>query len=352
MFRKLFPHFNKGVAIDLGTANSLVYVEGKGIVINEPSVIALNKKTGQILAVGHEAKMMVGRTPSHINAVKPLTRGVISDFEVAEQMLRYFMDKVREKKLMPFSWPKVVVGIPCGSTEVERKAVEDAAKNAGAMDVFLIEEPVAAAIGARLPVQEPKGTFIIDIGGGTTDIAVISLGGIVHSKNLTIAGDKLSEDIVQYVQQKYKLLIGERSADEAKIKIGSAIPQKETKELALRGRNLITGLPEEIVINSEDIRQAIEKSLEQMVSTIKDVIEATPPDLIADVMRNGIYMVGGGSLLRGIDVLVSEETKMPVTIIEDPLTAVVRGGGVVLESFDDLREILADIDRQEIPRQK
>ena len=342
MFNKILRYFNEDIAIDLGTANSAVYVRGQGIVLNEPSVVALNTKTGQILAVGEEAKKMVGRTPAHIQAVRPLVRGVISDFEVTEQMLRYFIEKAHQKKFIPLSWPRIIVGIPSRVTEVEKKAVEDAAKNAGAREVFLIEEPIAAAIGARLPIQEAKGTFIIDIGGGTTDIAVISLGGIVTSQSLTIAGDKLSDDIVQYVQQKYQILIGERSAEEIKISVGCAVPSKEKKEARLRGRNLVSGLPEEIIVDSEDIRKAMEKSLNYMVEAVKDTIELTPPELLADIMNSGIYIVGGGALLTGLDSLLSAATKMRVKIIEDPLTAVVRGGGIVLENLDTLREVLAD----------
>jgi len=348
MLGKFLKYFTEDIAIDLGTANSLVYVRGKGIVINEPSVVALNTKTSQIVAIGAEAQKMVGRTPAHIQAVRPLARGVISDFEVTEKMLRYFIEKAHKRKFIFGAWPRVIVGVPCRVTEVERKAVEDAAKNAGARQVFLIEEPIAAAIGARLPIQEPKGNFLIDIGGGTTEIAVISLGGIVVSKSLTIAGDKLSEDIIEYIQQKYKLLIGERSAEEVKITIGSALPLKEKKEFALRGRNLVSGLPEEIIIDSEDIRKALEKSLDQVIEATKSVIEATPPELLADVMTDGIYLVGGGSLLQGLDTLIAKATKMPVRIVEDPLTAVVRGGGVVLESLDELRDVLLEPESGEI----
>lgn len=350
MFNKLLSYFTEDIAIDLGTAYSLVYVRGRGIVINEPSVVALNKKTGQILAIGEEAKKMVGRTPSYIQSIRPLQRGVVSDFEVAEQMLKYFIDKAHKRKFIPLSWPRVIVGIPCGATEVEKKAVEDAVRNAGAREVHLIEEPIAAAIGARLPIQEPKGNFLVDIGGGTTEVAVISLGGIVSSKSLKIAGDKMDEDIIEYVGQRYKILVGTRSAEEIKISIGGAIPLKEKREAPLRGRNLVTGLPEEIIINSEDIRKALEKSINQIVEAIKLTIEQTPPELLADVMTDGIYLVGGGSLLRGLNKLISISTKMPVKIIEDPLTAVVRGGGMVLENLDDLKEILAETEMEEPPK--
>ncbi len=342
MFNKILRYFSEDIAIDLGTANSLVYVKGRGIVINEPSVVAINSKTGQILAVGQEAKKMVGRTPSHIQAIRPLVRGVVSDFEVTEQMLRYFLEKVFQKKIISLSWPRVILGIPSRITEVEKKAVEDAAKNAGAREVFLIEQPISAAIGARLPIQEARGNFIIDIGGGTTDIAVLSLGGIVNSESLKIAGDKLTEDIIQYVQQRFKLLIGERTAEEAKIAIGEAVPSKEKKVTALRGRNLVSGLPEEIIVSSDDIRQAMEKSLRQMVDAVKTIIETTPPEILADVMESGIHLVGGGSLLRGIDTLFNQATKIQVKIIEDPMTAVVRGGGIVLENLDELKGVLAE----------
>lgn len=350
MFNKILRYFNEDIAIDLGTANSSVYVRGRGIVINEPSVVALNQKTGQVLAVGEEAKKMVGRTPAHIQAIRPLVRGVISDFEVTEQMLRYFIEKAHRKRFISLRWPRVIVGIPTRVTEVEKKAVEDAAKNAGAREVFLIEEPLAAAIGARLPIQEARGNFIIDIGGGTTDIAVLSLGGIVTSQSLTIAGDKLSEDISQYIQQKYKLLIGERSAEAVKIGIGEAVPFREKREARLKGRNLVTGLPQEIVATSEDIRKAMERSLIQIVEATKATIEATPPEILADVMSGGIYLVGGGSLLRGIDVLLAQATKMKVKIIEDPLTAMVRGAGIVLEHLDELREVLCESDSVGVPK--
>ena len=349
MLRRIRQYLTEDIAIDLGTANSLVYVRNKGIVINEPSVVAVNQKTGQILAIGEEARKMVGRTPSYIRATKPLVRGVISDFEVTEEMLKYFIEKVRQKKIIPFSLPRVIIGIPYGGTEVERKAVFDAAKNAGAREVFLIEEPIAAAIGARLPIQEAKGNLVVDIGGGTTEVAVISLGGVVCCKSLKVAGDKLSQDIVQFVQQKYKILIGERSAEEIKINIGSAIALKEKKLAPLRGRNLVTGLPEEIMISSEDVRQALEGSVRQIIETIKATIEETPPELLSDVMKDGIYLAGGGALLKGFDSLVLRSTKMPTKIIEDPLTAVVRGAGIALENLDRFKEVFAETAYQEPP---
>ncbi len=342
-FKNLFSFLSLDMAIDLGTANSLVYVKDRGIIINEPSVVAINNKTGQILAIGEEAKKMVGRTPSYITATRPLVNGVISDFEVTEQMLKYFIEKAvnSSKKRFGFGYsPRIIIGIPCGVTEVERKAVRDAAKNAGARTVFLIEEPLASAIGAELPVQEAGGNFIVDIGGGTTEVAVISLGGIVAFKSLRVAGDKLNDDIIQFAQKEYKLLIGERTAEFIKINIGSAMPLKEKKEMPMRGRNLITGLPEEVVVFNDDIQRALEKSVKQIIAAIRTTIEETPPELLADVMTNGIYLAGGGSLLKGLDTLISRETRMPCRIIDDPLTSVVRGCGIALENIETLANLM------------
>jgi len=350
MLDKILRLFSEDIAIDLGTANSEVYVRGRGIVIQEPSVVAVNQKTGQILAIGDEAKKMVGRTPAHIVATRPLRSGVISDFEVTEQMLRYFIEKAHKRRFVINPRPRVIVGIPCGVTEVEKKAVSDATKNAGAREVFLIEEPMAAAIGARFPVQEAGGNFVVDIGGGTTEVAIISLGGIVLSKSLRIAGDKLNEDIIQWAQEEYKLLVGERTAEAIKIGIGSAYLLKEKRELPMRGRNLVTGLPEEILVSDEDIRRAMEKSVRQIVNEIKIAVEETPPELLADVMTNGIYLSGGGALLRGLDTLVQKETKIPTKIIEDPMTAVVRGAGMVLENLDELHEVLVETEYLEPPK--
>ena len=350
MLSKLLKLFAEDIAIDLGTANSRIYVRGRGIVITEPSVVAVNQKTGQILAIGEEAKKMVGRTPAYIVATRPLVSGVVSDFEVTEQILRYFIEKAHKKRFLLNPRPRVIVGIPCGVTEVEKKAVCDAAKNAGARDVFIIEEPMAAALGARLPVQEAGGNFIIDIGGGTTDIAVISLGGIVLSKTLRVAGDRLNQDVIQFAQQEYKLLIGERTAEMIKIGIGSAYPLKEKKQLPMRGRNLVTGLPEEILVSDEDIRTALEKSVKQIVKEIKTAVEETPPELLADIMVSGIQMVGGGSLLKGLATLIQKETKIPTKLIEDPTTAVVRGAGMVLENLDQLQEVLVEIEDLELPK--
>jgi len=350
MLNKFFSLFSQDIAIDLGTATTLVYVRGRGIVIFEPSVVAINQKTGQILAIGSEAKKMVGRTPAHIVATRPLVKGVISDFEVTEQMLKYFIEKVQNRKLLLTPRPRVIIGVPCGVTEVEKKSVRDAALSAGSREVYLIEQPMAAAIGARLPVQDAGGNLIVDIGGGTAQVVVISLGGIVLAKSLRIAGDKLNEDIVSFAQEEYKLLIGERTAEEIKIGIGSVVPMKERKYLPMRGRNLITGLPEEILVSDEDIKRALEKSVRQIVNTIKSAVEETPPELLSDVMRNGIFLTGGGSLLSGLDILIAKETKIPTHIIEDPVTAVARGAGLVLENLDGLREVLSQTDELEPPR--
>jgi len=340
MFNKLFSKISKDLGIDLGTANTLVYVKGRGIVINEPSVVALNQKTGQILAIGNEAKRMVGRTPSHIVAIRPLVEGVISDFEVAEQMLRYFINQVHKGGFALIARPRVVIGVPSGVTEVEKRAVEDAARNAGAREVYLIEQPMSAAIGARLPIQDAAGNMIVDIGGGTCEVAVISLGGIVVSKSLRIAGDKLNDDIIRYARDEFKLLLGEKTAEDIKIAIGSAYDLEKELEATMRGRDLINGLPKEIIVNDSQIREALARSVKTLVNAIRSTVEQTPPELVADIMERGIVLAGGGSLLRGLDQLVAQETQMPVRIAEDPLTAVVRGCGVVLEDIEKLKEVL------------
>jgi rod shape-determining protein MreB len=339
-FGFILNRFSHDIGIDLGTANTLVYVRGKGVLIREPSVVAINKKTKEVLAVGEEAERMVGRTPSHIVAVRPLVDGVISDFEVTEQMLKYFFDKVHREKYSIFPRPRVVIGIPYGVTEVERRAVEEGAVNAGAREVYLIEEPIAAAIGARLPVQDASGNMIVDIGGGTTEVAVISLGGIVTSRSLRVAGDEMNDDIIQYARDKFSLLIGERTAERIKVEVGSAFPTKDKLEAPLRGRDLVTGLPKEIIVNSLQISDAIKKSIRIIVDSIKSTLEETPPELLADIMDQGIVMAGGGSLLRGIDKLIAEETRTIVHITDDPLTAVARGTGIVLEDLDLLSGVL------------
>lgn len=339
---KIFGNFSKDIGIDLGTANTLVYVKGKGIVINEPSVVAVNKKTGQILAIGKEAKKMVGKTPGHIVATRPLVDGVVSDFEITEQMLKYFINKVHQDSFTLFPRPRVLVGIPSDITEVEKRAVIDAVMNAGAREAYLIDEPMAAAIGARLPVQEAAGNMVVDIGGGTTDIAVISLGGVVASRNLRVAGDEMNEDIVRYCRDEFNLLIGEKTSEDVKIAIGSAYPQKEKMQMPVRGRDLVTGLPKEIMINDDQVRDALSRSIRTIVNNIRTTIEETPPELLADIMRKGIILAGGGSLIRGLDRLVADQSGMPVRMMEDPLTAVVRGTGIVLEDIEALREVLIE----------
>jgi len=350
MINKALGIFSKDIGIDLGTANTLVYVRGKGIIINEPSVVAVNQKTGHIVAIGNEAKKMVGRTPAYITATRPLVEGVISDFEVTEEMLRYFIQKVHKETFSLFPRPRVVIGVPSEVTEVERRAVEDAARNAGAREVYLVEEPMAAAIGVRLPVQDAVGSMIVDIGGGTSDIAVISLGGIVVSRNLRIAGDKLNEDIIRFARDEHKLLLGERTAEDIKIAIGSAYELPEPMEATMRGRDLITGLPKEVVVDDSEIRRALQHSIRTLVSSIKSTVEATPPELVADIMHRGIVLTGGGALLRGLAVLIAEETRILTKVAEDPLTAVVRGTGIILEDIDKLREVLVGDDFQKAPR--
>lgn len=340
MLGKLFGLLSHDMGIDLGTANTLVYIKGKGIIINEPSVVAINQKTRQILAIGSEAQKMVGKTPAHIVAIRPLVDGVVSDFEVTQEMLKYFITQVHKEKFTLIPRPRVVIGIPYGVTEVERRAVEEAAINAGAREVYLIEEPLAAAIGARLPVQEAGGSFIVDIGGGTTEVAVISLGGIVVSRSLRIAGDEMNQDIIDYVRDNFNLLLGEKTAEAMKIAIGSAIPLKETLKFTARGRDLVLGLPKEIILTSDEIRKAISKSIVAIAEAVKDTIEETPPELVADIMEKGIYLAGGGALLRGLDKLLSEATHTQVQIADDPLTCVVRGTGVVLEDLDALSQVL------------
>ncbi len=341
MLTKLFGYFSKDIGIDLGTANTLVYVRGRGIVINEPSVVAINQKTGQVLEIGEEARKMVGRTPSHIVASRPLRNGVISDFEVTEQMLKYFINKVHKGSFFLFPRPRVVIGVPSGATEVEKKAVEDAARNAGAREVYLIEEPIAAAIGARLAVQDAVGSMIVDIGGGTTEVAVISLGGLVTARSARIAGDKMNEDIINFAREEYKLLLGERTAEDIKIDIGSCMELDEELEATMRGRDLVSGLPKEIIIKDKEVRRALEGSVRLIVSFVKETIEETPPELLADIMHNGIVLAGGGGLLRRFDELLARETKVPVKLAEDPLTCVVRGTGVILENIEKLKYTLA-----------
>jgi len=347
---RFYRQFSKDIGIDLGTANTLVYVKSKGIVINEPSVVAVNQRTKQILAIGTEAQRMVGRTPPHIVATRPLVDGVISDFEITEQMLRYFIDKVHNQTYSFLRRPRVVIGVPSGVTEVEKRAVVDAAINAGARQAFLIEEPMAAAIGSRLPVQDASGSMIVDIGGGTAEIAVISLGGIVISKSIRIAGDEMNDNIIQFAREHFNLLIGERTAEDIKIRIGSAYPLEKPLTAPIRGRDLVTGLPKEVMMTDAQAREALMHSLKVIVNNIKAVIEEIPPEIIADIMHRGIILAGGGAMLRGLDKLVHEATAMPISIAEDPLTCVARGAGVVVEDLESLKDVLVPLDFGKIPR--
>lgn len=340
-FLGLFSH---DIGIDLGTANTLVFVRGKGIIINEPSVVAVNTRTNQILAIGEDAYNMVGRTPGHIIATRPLVDGVVSDFEITEQMLRYFIERVHRETFTILPRPRVVVGVPYGVTEVEKRAAQEASINAGAREVYLIEEPMAAAIGARLPIQDATGSLIVDIGGGTSEIAVISLGGIVTSKSLRIAGDEFNQDIIDYAREKYNLLLGERTAEEIKINIGSAYIQEEPSEMIMRGRDLVTGLPKELLINDKEVREALSGSIEEIIEAIRFTIEETPPELLADIMERGIWLSGGGALLPGLDQLIHKTTLIPTHIVDDPLTAVARGTGYVLEELGALKPVLLDAD--------
>lgn len=349
MFEKFYQLFSNDIGIDLGTANTLVYLRDHGIVINEPSVVAVNQKTGTVVALGTQAKQMLGRTPGHVVAIRPLVDGVISNFEVTEEMLSYLINKANKisKKTVR---PRVVIGVPSGITSVEIRAVYDAAKNAGAREVHIIEEPMAAAIGIKLPIKEPVGNMVIDIGGGTTDIAVISLGGIVRSKNLHIAGDRLNNDITNYIRDEFRVLIGERTAESVKIAIGSAKKGAGPMEAVIRGRDLVTGLPREVVVTDTDIREAMNGSILGLLDAVKEVIETTPPEVLSDVMSRGIILVGGGALLRGLDELLAQTLRVPVYVANDPLTAVARGTGIVLEEMDGFREVLIQHENDATPR--
>lgn len=349
-FEQLKRFLSNDIGIDLGTANTLVYVAGKGIVLNEPSVVAVNQKTGQVVAVGTDAKAMLGRTPGHIVAVRPLVDGVISDFEVTEEMITYLLNKAQRdnKKLLG---PRVVVGVPSGITNVEIRAVRDATKNAGASEVHIVEEPMAAAVGARLPIMEPVGNMVIDIGGGTSDIAVISLGGVVRSKNLRIAGDKLNNDIISYIRNEFKILIGEKTAEAIKISIGCILPAEEPLEARVKGRDLISGLPREVVVTDSDIREAISQSINTLIESVKEVLETTPPEILSDVMQRGIHLAGGGALIIGLPEIIEEYTKIRTHVVPDPLTAVCRGAGVILENMDKYRDILI-ANEDELPPKK
>jgi rod shape-determining protein MreB and related proteins len=340
MFKKILDFFSNDLAIDLGTANTLVYARDRGIIINEPSVVAIHRNArGQtrVLAVGKEAKDMLGRTPGSIQAIRPLKDGVIADFEVTQSMLKYFINKASERR--SFIRPRIIICIPFGITQVEKRAVKESAQSAGAREVYLIEEPMAAAIGAGLPIREPSGNMIVDIGGGTTEVAVISLGGIVYSKSVRVAGDKFDEAIVNYIKRKYSLLIGERTAEQIKLSIGCAYPFEEEKTYEVKGRDLISGAPKTIEVNSEEIRDALAEPISAVVDAIKTALERTPPELAADIVDNGIILAGGGALLANLDILIKEKTGLPVALAEDPLTCVVRGSGKTLQDIDLLRKV-------------
>ncbi len=338
MLDRLANYFSNDIAIDLGTANTLVYVKGNGIVLNEPSVVAVDQKTKKVYAVGAEAKAMIGKTPDHIVAIRPLKDGVIADFEITEVMLREFIRKAQKKRF--FIRPRIVIAVPSGITEVERRAVTDSAQNAGAREVYLIAEPVASAIGVGLPVDKPSGNMVIDIGGGTTEIAVIALNGIVTDMSIRIAGDEMDEAIVLHIKKAYNLLIGDQTAEHVKMVIGSAAKLKKEEEMEIKGRDLVSGIPKTLKISSAEVREALAEPLSQIVAAVKTALEQTPPELAADIVDRGIVMTGGGSLLRGLDVLLKEETNLPINVVEDPLTCVVLGCGKVLSNLHQYERII------------
>ena len=335
IFSQLTGFGGRDMAVDLGTANTLVYVRGRGIVLSEPSVVAIDQATGDVHAVGLEAKRMLGRTPGTISAIRPLKDGVIADFDVTEQMLRHFIQKVHQHR---FAHPRVVVCVPSGVTGVEKRAVEEATLSAGARQAYLIEEPMAAAIGAGLPVAEPTGNMIVDIGGGTTEVAVISLGGIVVSQSLRVGGDEMDEAIINHIKREYKLLIGQQTAEEIKLEVGSAFPLKEEVQAEVRGRDMLTGLPKTVILSSEEVRHALEEPVMQIIDAIKSTLDKTPPELAADIMDRGIVLAGGGSLLQGLDQRLRQETHMPTHLAESPLTCVAVGSGRSLEEFEAMRK--------------
>jgi rod shape-determining protein MreB and related proteins len=347
-FNWLLGLFSLDIGIDLGTANTLVNVRGKGIIINEPSWVAIDKRTRKPLAIGAQAKEMVGRTPANMLAIRPLRDGVISEFEITQAMLGYFIGKAHQQSIVPMPRPRVVIGIPSGATEVEKRAVYDASMAAGARETYLIEEPRAAALGAGLPVSEVRGTMIVDIGGGTTEVAVISMGGIVVSRSLRVAGDEMDQDIINYIRSKYNLFIGERMAEQTKIAIGSAYPLPSEKTLLIRGRNLITGLPETIEVSSVEIREAISSSIQVIIDTIKDALDESPPEIVADLIEVGITLAGGGSQLQGLVDRLKDELNLRVWVAEDPMTCVARGAGMILENLDLYSKFLVPVERTSI----
>ena len=338
MFNFFWDLFSNDLAIDLGTANTLVHVKGQGIVLREPSVVAINSNTKEVMAVGEEAKQMLGRAPGSITAIRPMKDGVIAHFEVTEKMLRSFIQKVHNNR-KTLVRPRDVIAVPSGITQVEKRAVRDSAESAGAREVFLIEEPMAAAIGVDLPVQEPTGNMIIDIGGGTTEVAIISMSGIVYSKSVRIAGDEMDEAIVNYVKKKYNLLIGERTAEEVKIKIGSAYPLKKRMTMEVKGRDLVAGIPKTLLISDEEVREALTETFGTIVEAVKIALERTPPELAADIVDKGVVVAGGGSLIKGLDILLKEATGLPITLAVDPLSAVALGAGKVLSDPKLLRKV-------------
>jgi rod shape-determining protein MreB len=347
-FNWLMGLFSLDIGIDLGTANTLVNVRGKGIVINEPSWVAIDKRSRKPLAIGSQAKEMVGRTPANVVAIRPLRDGVISEFEITQAMLGYFIGKAHQQTIVPMPRPRVVIGIPSGATEVEKRAVYDAAMMAGARETYLIEEPRAAALGAGLPVTDVRGTMIVDIGGGTTEVAMISMGGIVVSRSLRVAGDELDQDIITYIRNKYNLLIGERMAENIKMAIGSAFPLPVEKSMDVRGRNLVSGLPEALEISSVEIREAIAGSLQVIVDTIKDALDEAPPEIVSDLIETGICLAGGGALLQALSERLSDELNLRVWLAEDPMTCVARGAGMILEDLDHYSQFLVDMDRSSV----
>lgn len=342
MFKSLFGKFSKDLGIDLGTSNTVIYVKDRGIIINEPSIVAINRRTDQILAVGREAREMLGKTPPHIEICRPLLKGIISDFEVTEKMLKFFIDKVHEGGFNIMPRPRIVIGVPLEITEVEKKAVEDAALSAGAREVFLIQEPVVAAIGARLPIEEADGNLIVDIGGGTAQIAVLSLSGIVTWRATTVAGDEMNKNIIQYAKEVFNLLLGEKHAENIKKRIASACRLPDRIEMQMRGRDLISGLPKEITITDDHVREAISGSIKTIVENIKDALEATPPELVADIYERGVVLCGGGALLQGLDKLVADYAAVPVRIADEPLTCAARGAGMLLSNLVLLKEVALD----------
>lgn len=342
MVQWLYNYLSRDIGMDLGTANTLVHVKGKGVVLMEPSVVAIHADSKEVLAVGTEAKQMIGRTPGNIIAIRPMKDGVIADFDVTQTMMQYFIRKAYKRGILK---PRVIVAVPSGCTEVERRAVLDAALRAGAREAYTIEEPMAAAIGAGLPVNEPTGNMIVDIGGGTCEVAVISLGGIVTSRSIRVAGDEMDEAVINYVKRAYNLLIGERTAEEVKTTIGSAFELEEEQSMEIRGRDLVTGLPRTITVDSKEMRKALSDPVNTIIDAVKETLERTPPELAADIMDRGIIMTGGGSLLKGLDQLVSQETGMPVHIVDEPLYAVVRGTGKVLEELETLKKVLVSSKR-------